>query len=125
MTAPGPRRPDDRGDPDLSPFATAEKLAAQWEAQHSRPTPGRRTAPLGLSEYLAHERCTEATSAAGHPHHRPHRDDAEKPSTGGGRPRPGARRAAAPVDAKPHLSDLWGWLSGGGRGGGGSGSGRA
>jgi hypothetical protein len=101
-------------------FSEVEKLAAQWEARHAVAASGRRVGGLGVQQYLAHERCTEACSAAGHPHHRPPaHDDAEK-SSAGGRPRPGARRAAAPVDAKPHLSDLWGWL-----GGGGPGSGRA
>jgi hypothetical protein len=102
MTGPASGEPSERPgreDPDLSQFALAEKLAAEWEARHF--AAARRTGGLGVQQYLSHERCTDACSSAGHPDR--HREAAS------------ARRRQehpAPVDSKPHLSDLWGWLGG-------------
>ena len=100
MTAPDTRGPSDGpvpGSPDLNPFATAEKLMAQWEARHTASAAGRRVVGPGVSEYLSHERCTEACSSPGHP----------------ARER-GARRARTqpkpPPDTHPHFSDLLAWV---------------
>jgi hypothetical protein len=104
MTAPDTRGPSDGpvpGAPDLNPFATAEKLMAQWEARHAVGAAGRRIAGPGVSEYLTHERCTEACSSPGRHGH----DHAAEQA---------ARRARAqrkpPPDTHPHFSDLLAWV---------------
>ena len=97
MTAPDTRGPSDGpvpGSPDLNPFATAEKLMAQWEARHAVAASGRRVVGPGVSEYLIHERCTEACSSPAHDHARAKR--AKQP-----RPAP---------DTHPHFSDLLAWV---------------
>ena len=99
MTAPDTRGPSDGpapGSPDLNPFATAEKLMAQWEARHAVAASGRRVIGQGVPQYLSHERCTEACSSPGH---------AERPAR--------SRRAAQhrpPPDVHPHFSDLLAWV---------------
>ena len=100
MTAPDTRGPSDGpvpGSPDLNPFATAEKLMAQFEARHAATAAGRRVVGPGVSEYLTHERCTEACSRTGH------RGDAQ--------PRHRAREQhRPPPDTHPHFSDLLAWV---------------
>ena len=98
MTAPDQRGPSDGpvpGSPELNPFATAEKLMAQWEARQAVAASGRRVVGQGVSEYLSHERCTDACSSPGHREH-------------------AARRRAAqhrpPPDVHPHFSDLLAWV---------------
>ena len=92
-----------RHDLDADLFTEAEKLAIQREAQHAAAASGRRVAGLAVQQYLAHERCTEACSAAGHPGHRTAVDPARRR---GGR----GTSAAAPADVHPRVSDLWAWL---------------
>jgi hypothetical protein len=102
MTAPGrrgPARDPGSATPEPNPFAEAEKLMAEWEARHDVAASGRRIGGLGVSQYLAHERCTEACSTAGHQHRRPRAQERD-------------RRPSAPPDPHPHMSDLWGWLGG-------------
>lgn len=113
MTGPGTRASGRPGgeEPDLSQFALAEKLAAEWEARHF--AAARRTGGLGVPQYLAHERCTEACSSGHHGHRREPAATSHRSAPG-----PGTTRAAPP-DVRPHLSDWWGWLGGGGGGGGG------
>ena len=100
MTAPDDRGPADgpaTGSPDLNPFATAEKLMAQWEARHAVAASGRRVVGQGVPQYLSHERCTEACSSPGHHGEREHRTKARKEH------RP-------PPDVHPHVSDLLAWV---------------
>jgi hypothetical protein len=100
MTAPDARGPSDGpvpGSPDLNPFATAEKLMAQWEARHAIASSGRRVGQ-GVPEYLSHERCTEASSSPGH-----HHEEAAAAR------RARAQRRAAP-DTHAHVSDLLAWV---------------
>lgn len=85
-------------------FTEAEKLAAQREAQHAVAASGRRVAGLGVQQYLAHERCTEACSAAGHPGHHP--------VGAHGGTQHGRTQQRTPPDPHPRVSDLWSWLSG-------------
>ena len=106
MTAPGgrgPARGASSATPEPNPFAEAEKLMAEWEARHDLAASGRRPAGLGVSQYLAHERCTEACSTAGHPQRRARAEESARD-----------RRPTAAPDPHPHLSDLWGWLGGSG-----------
>lgn len=96
MTAPDSRGPSEgpvRGSPDLNPFATAEKLMAQFEARQALAASGRRVVGPGVSEYLTHERCTEACSPHTE-HHRARRERQHRP----------------PPDAHPHVSDLLAWV---------------
>ena len=96
MSAPDTRGPSDGpvpGSPDLNPFAAAEKLMAQWEARHAVAAAGRRVVGPGVSEYLTHERCTEACTTPSHEH-----------------PRPRTPRHRPPPDVKPHFSDLLAWM---------------
>jgi hypothetical protein len=99
-----------RRDLDADLFTEAEKLAIQREAQHAAAASGRRVAGLAVQQYLAHERCTEACSSAGHPGHRAAADPSRRPDTGVARP---------PSDVRPRISDLWAWLAGGPAGGSG------
>ena len=96
MTAPDRRGPSDGpvpGSPDLNPFATAEKLMAQWEARHAVAASGRRVVGQGVPQYLSHERCTEACASPGH----------------AARSRRAAQHRPAP-DVHPHFSDLLAWV---------------
>ncbi|GAB3347134.1 hypothetical protein [Modestobacter lapidis] len=100
MTAPDTRGPSDGpvpGSPDLNPFATAEKLMAQWEARHAVAAAGRRVVGPGVPQYLSHERCTEARSSTG-----PHGDRAAHQR---------AQRQHRPApDVRPHFTDLFAWM---------------
>ncbi len=101
MTAPDTRGPSDGpvpGSPDLNPFATAEKLMAQWEARHAAGAAGRRIVGPGVSEYLTHERCTEACSSTGR--RKEHGPDARRART----------QPKSPPDVHPHFSDLLAWM---------------
>jgi hypothetical protein len=96
MTAPDSRGPSDGpvpGSPELNPFATAEKLMAQWEARHAVAASGRRVVGQGVPEYLSHERCTEASSSPEH----------------AARSRKAAQHRPPP-DVHPHVSDLLAWV---------------
>jgi hypothetical protein len=100
VTAPEQGRPGDRkARPKVEPvqFSEAEKLMAQWEAQHAVIAAGRRLSGLSVSEYVAHTRCTDPPSTTAH------RGDQH-----GHRSRAQHR---PPPDPHPHLSDLWGWLT--------------
>jgi hypothetical protein len=98
MTAPDRRGPSDGpvpGSPELNPFATAEKLMAQWEARQAVTASGRRVVGQGVPQYMSHERCTDACSSPGHAEHARSRRAAQH--------RP-------PPDGHPHFSDLLAWV---------------
>jgi hypothetical protein len=78
-------------------FSEAEKLMAQWEARHAVAAAGRRVSGLGVPEYLAYARSSEAQKMADR---QKHRADAER----------AARRRRPEPDPHAHLSDLWSWL---------------
>ena len=80
-----------------NPFATAEKLMAQFEARHAATAAGRRVVGPGVSEYLTHERCTEACSRTGHRGHPEPRHRARE-------------QHRPPPDTHPHFSDLLAWV---------------
>ncbi|SDX83905.1 hypothetical protein SAMN05661080_01404 [Modestobacter sp. DSM 44400] len=97
MTAPAPGGPADRKrQPAVEPvlFSEAEKLMAQWEAQHTVIAAGRRLGAVSVPQYVAHTRCSESPPTATPGGH--HRDRTQR--------RP-------PPDPHVHLSDLWGWLA--------------
>ncbi len=100
MTAPDTQGPSGGATPnpaDLNPYATAEKLMAQWEARHAVAASGRRVVGQGVPQYLSHERCTEACSSTGHHGEREHRSKAPK-------------QHRPPPDVHPHFSDLLAWV---------------
>jgi len=87
------------GAADQNPYAAAEKLLAQWEARHAATASGRRIVGPGVSEYLSHERCTEACSSAGHKRHHGEEERAKA-----------RKQHRPPPDLHPHFSDLLAWM---------------
>ena len=53
-----------------------------------------------MSEYLTHERCTEACSSTGHKRH--HGEDVERAKA--------RKQHRPPPDVHPHFSDLLAWV---------------
>jgi hypothetical protein len=103
MTAPDPRGPSSGPTPgaaEQNPYAAAEKLMAQWEARHAVAASGRRVVGQGVSEYLSHERCTEACSSTGHKRH--HGEDEDRAKA--------RKQHRPPPDVHPHFSDLLAWV---------------
>ena len=103
MPAPDTKGPSDGpvpGAPEQNPFATAEKLMAQWEARQAVAASGRRVIGQGVSEYLTHERCPEACSSAGHKGH--HGEQGERARA--------RKQHRPPPDVHPHFSDLLAWV---------------
>jgi hypothetical protein len=94
--------------PDPIAFSAAEKLAAEWEARHDVAAVGRRSTGLGVAQYMAHERCTEACTPSGHAQARRH-NPAGEASRAEASGEAEVHRPPRP-DPHPHASDLWGWL---------------
>lgn len=87
--------------PDAEPvlFSEAEKVMAQWEAQHAVQAAGRHLGAVSVPQYMAHTRCAESP---------PVFPPDSTPRARSGRR---GREHRPPPDTHPHLSDLWGWLT--------------